>query len=47
VEGIGKVYAYPEKEITGNIKKITSASYTSAKEGNALKKFFKIHTAKD
>jgi hypothetical protein len=29
------------------IKKMTSATFTSAKEGNALKKFFKVHTSKN
>lgn len=47
VDHIGKVYEYPEKEITGFVKKMTSANYTSIKEGNGLKRFFKIHTARD
>ena len=32
--------------MTGNISKITSAVYISAKEGNGSKKFFRMHTAK-
>jgi hypothetical protein len=46
VEGIVLVYGYPEKEITGNIAKITSTNYLSCKEGQATKKFFKISTAR-
>ena len=47
METIGKVYSYPEKEITGFIKKITSANYISAKEGNLTKRFLKVETKKD
>ena len=47
VDSIIQVYSYPEKEITGFIKKITSVNYVSVKEGNNIKKFFKVHTLRD